>query len=597
MHNDPRVLRSVIVKQIAHISILVLFLMNMSAAVSQTRTRLIIDQPEQALKKKKLYRIGGLKEFYEDSMTTLKAMNQLVTSLRQGGYPEAGIDEQIWRNDTAIAKLHIGKQYRFKSIDHGNVPEEVLKKIGFKDKQFEDANLSGRRLNGLKNRIIRFYENRGHPFAQVELDSLTLDANQLSARLKLEKNQEFIIDSIIVKGTGRIKPKYLQNYLGIRPKSLYNESKIKPISTRVNEIAFVSEVKKPEVLFNKGEADIYIYLDKKRASQFDGILGVLPSNDDPGKVIVTGELSIKLLSAFKRGELISLRWQSLQPRTQNLNIQFNYPFLFNTAFGLDGMFELYKRDTLFLNLRGVAGVQYHLVGNDHIKVFADIRSTNVLAQSTLTSGSTLNPDNVDSRTQLYGFGYKMQRLDYRINPRKGFDIYAEASAGTKKIIPDAAVEVSRYDGLNLNSFQLNAVFQGSYFIPIPNRSTFHIRFNGGYMFNQNLFESEAFRIGGLKTLRGFDEESIYATMFGIGTVEYRFLINQNSYVFAFFDGAYYENTATNKSISDRPFGFGLGISFFTKIGIFSLNYALGKQFDNPIDFRAGKIHFGIVRYF
>jgi hemolysin activation/secretion protein len=117
------------------------------------------------------------------------------------------------------------------------------------------------------------------------------------------------------------------------------------------------------------------------------------------------------------------------------------------------------------------------------------------------------------------------------------------------------------------------------------------------MRSENLFESEAYRIGGLKTLRGFDEESIYATMFGIGTIEYRFLLDPNSFIFAFFDGAYYENTSTNKSISDRPFGFGLGISFFTKIGVFSLNYALGKQFDNPIDFRAGKIHFGVVSYF
>jgi outer membrane protein assembly factor BamA len=323
----------------------------------------------------------------------------------------------------------------------------------------------------------------------------------------------------------------------------------------------------------------------------------LPSSEEPGKVLVTGELSIKLLSAFRRGELIDISWRKIQARTQNLNIHLAYPFLFNTSFGLDGTFELYKRDTLYLNLRGVIGVQYHLIGNDHIKVFADIRNTNVLATSTLISTSTLNPDNVDSRTQLYGFGYKMQRLDYRLNPRKGFEIYAEASAGNKKIIPDGTVEATRYDGLKINSFQLNAVLKAAYFIPIPNRSTIRISFNGGYMRSENLFESEAYRIGGLKTLRGFDEESIYATMFGIGTIEYRFLLDPNSFIFAFFDGAYYENTSTNKSISDRPFGFGLGISFFTKIGVFSLNYALGKQFDNPIDFRAGKIHFGVVSYF
>jgi outer membrane protein assembly factor BamA len=578
------------------ISGLCLFIFSQEAN-SQNRKRLIIEFDDSTVKKRKLNRLGGLKEFYPDSITVQEALAGLLDVLRETGYAETGIDTITWKTDTVAAKLFVGTKYSFGKIDGGNVPEPVLRKVGFKEKQFADAAMSGNRIGTLKKRLVQFYEDHGHPFAQVTLDSITLSENQLSAKLNLEKNQEFIIDSIIVKGNARIKPKYLQNYLGIRPKGRYNESRIKPISTRVKEIAFVNETKQPEILFRDGKADLYMYLDKKRASQFDGILGVLPSNDEPGKVLVTGELSLKLLSAFKRGELISLKWQSLQPRTQNLNVQLTYPFLFNTAFGLDGTFELYKRDTLFLNLRGIIGVQYHLVGNDHIKVFADIRNTNVLATSTLTSSSTVNPDNVDSRLQLYGFGYNMQRLDYRLNPRKGFEIYAEASAGAKKIIVDETIEPDRYEGLKLNSFQLNAVLKGAYFVPIPNRSTLKIGFNGGFMRNENLFESEAFRIGGLKTLRGFDEESIFATMFGIGTIEYRFLINQNSYLLAFFDGAYYENTATNKRVSDRPFGFGLGISFFTKIGIFSLNYALGKQFDNPIDFRAGKIHFGVVSYF
>lgn len=583
--------------RIRHILPLIILLLAVQFSFGQKRVRLIVEQQDQIISKKKLNRIGKLKEFYPDSMTALTAMNELLIILREQGFSAAGIDSQVWRNDTAIATVHTGDQYKFKSIDAGNVPTGVMRKVGFKEQQFIESNMSGKRLAVLKKLVIRFYENHGHPFAQINLDSISLKNGLLSARLNLEKNPEFKIDSIIIKGTARIKSKYLQNYLGIKQNSLYNESRIEPISTRVKEIAFVSEVKPPEVVFGDGKADLYVYLDKKRASQFDGILGVLPSSENPGQVLVTGELSLKLLSAFKRGELIDFSWRKMQARTQNLNIHLAYPFLFNTSFGLDGTFELYKRDTLFLNLRGVIGVQYHLIGNDHIKIFADIRSTNVLASTTLTSTSTVNPDNVDSRTQLYGFGYKMQRLDYRLNPRRGFDIYAEASAGTKKILPDASVEDIRYEGLKINSFQLNVVVQASYFIPIPNRSTIMIRANGGYMRSENLFESEAFRIGGLRTLRGFDEESIYATMFGIGTIEYRFLLDPNSFIFAFFDGAYYENRATNKRITDRPFGFGLGISFFTKIGVFSLNYALGKQFKNPIDFRAGKIHFGVVSYF
>lgn len=580
-----------------HILMIATFLSVGFSTLAQQPVRLIIEQDENTLPQKKLDKAKRLKEFYPDSNTVVLELNELILSLHEFGYAEAAIDNITWKNDTAIAQFHAGLRYSFSHVDGGNVPKGVLRKVGFKPELFEEKEMRPARLTRLKKRIVQFYENRGFPFAAVSLQKLQLDSNQLTATLHLEKNREFRIDSIIIKGTARIRSKYLQNYLGIKHKDRYNESRIAPISTRIKEIPFVSEIKPPEVVFGEGDADLYLYLDKKRASQFDGILGVLPNTEDPGKVLVTGELNIKLLSAFRRGELIDLSWRKMQARTQNLNLHLTYPFLFNTDFGLDGTFELYKRDTLFLNLKGVIGVQYHLIGNDHIKVFADIRTTNVLASSVLTTTTTLNPDNVDSRMQLYGFGYKMQRLDYRRNPRKGFDLYAEASAGNKKIIPDAAVDESRYDGLKRNSFQMNAILKAAYFIPIPNRSTIRVAVNGGYMRSENLFESEAFRIGGLRSLRGFDEESIYATLFGIGTIEYRFLLDQNSFLVAFFDGAYYENRATNKRITDRPFGFGLGISFATKIGTFSLNYALGKQFDNPIDFRTGKIHFGVVSFF
>ena len=117
------------------------------------------------------------------------------------------------------------------------------------------------------------------------------------------------------------------------------------------------------------------------------------------------------------------------------------------------------------------------------------------------------------------------------------------------------------------------------------------------MYNPEIFTNELYRIGGLKSLRGFDEESIYASAFSIGKLEYMYLLEQNSFLFAFFNGAWYENKNRSGFISDQPIGFGAGIDFETKLGIMSVSYALGKQFDNPIYFRTGKIHFGIVNYF
>ncbi|MBL0343162.1 MAG: hypothetical protein IPP71_21210 [Bacteroidetes bacterium] len=68
-------------------------------------------------------------------------------------------------------------------------------------------------------------------------------------------------------------------------------------------------------------------------------------------------------------------------------------------------------------------------------------------------------------------------------------------------------------------------------------------------------------------------------------------------MFLFVNGAWYERNTIDEYLSDTPFGFGAGITFETKLGIFSFNYALGKEFDNPIRFKAAKIHFGLINYF
>lgn len=575
---------------------LVLAMMLPLAAVSQVYYLSVI-RDSTAISQKELKKIVRFRPFYTDSLDVLETLNMLSEGLIDLGYSEASIDSLTWADGRCKVYLHVGHQYVFRRIEAGNVPPEILKRAGFRATTFEGRPLRPNRLSLLKKRLVRYYEDHGFPFTEVQLTNIALEDDSLTASLFLNRHQEFRIDSIVVKGRSKIRENYLRNYLGIKANERYNESKVSSISTRLREIPFVTETEKPQVIFSEDKATVYVFLDRKRASQFDGILGILPDNANPGDILITGEINLKLLSALNRGELIDIQWRKMQARTQNLNIHLAYPFLFNTSFGLDGTFELYKRDSLFLNLKGVIGVQYHLVGNDHITVFADLRSTDILARSMLQGSQTLNPDNVDSRIQLYGFGYRMQRLDYRLNPRKGLDLYAEASVGNKRIIFDSELGEQRYKGLAENALQLNAVLNADYYVPIPNRSTIKVGVKAGMMRSASLFESEMFRIGGLRSLRGFDEESIFADLYAVGTIEYRFLLNMDSYIFVFADGAYYENRAVNRRITDRPIGFGLGISFSTKIGIFSLTYALGRQFDNPIDARAGKIHFGIVSFF
>src|SRR3569832_1571379 len=131
---------------------------------------------------------------------------------------------------------------------------------------------------------------------------------------------------------------------------------------------------------------------------------------------------------------------------------------------------------------------------------------------------------------------------------------------------------------------IRLILTGAYTFPFFSRMTLKLGVIAAFLQGATNFRNELFRIGGLKSLRGFDEESIYASSFSILKFEYRYLLEQNSYMYVFGDGAWYENNSISDYLRDTPYGFGAGISFQTKAGIFSINYSLGSQFNNPVQF-------------
>jgi len=136
------------------------------------------------------------------------------------------------------------------------------------------------------------------------------------------------------------------------------------------------------------------------------------------------------------------------------------------------------------------------------------------------------------------------------------------------------------------------------YLPLFRSSTLMGKLRGGAILSEgSVFFNEQFRIGGNQILRGFDEESIFATRYGLATLEYRLLIGQNSYLYAFGDYAYVEDKTAVQDVTDWPYGFGAGITFETSVGLFGVSLAYGKRLDNPIDFSAPKVHFGYVSLF
>ncbi len=106
-----------------------------------------------------------------------------------------------------------------------------------------------------------------------------------------------------------------------------------------------------------------------------------------------------------------------------------------------------------------------------------------------------------------------------------------------------------------------------------------------------------FRLGGLNTLRGFNENQFFASNYVLSNAELRMHFESNSFLFLFYDQSYIVTDIGDETSSDEPFGFGLGLQLNTKSGDFKFAYALGKSNSQVINFNLSKIHFGIINRF
>jgi outer membrane protein assembly factor BamA len=523
---------------------------------------------------------------FKDSTLALDYLRNFQLLCIKKGYLLASYDSIHYSKNQLIAHLNLGDQLNQINI---SIPKESLdfikQKAKFSEKSLAHIPFNASELNRILKSIYTSASSNGYPFVKVFLDDINYSPNSVSANLNLNLGKRFKISKINVKGDSSISVLFLASLLDIKEGNYYDENKFSQISGKIKQIPFLKEIKPHELLFTKDGVELFLYLNSVPVSSVNGAIGLQP-NTVTKKLSLTGDLSLKLLNVLKRGEMLNLNWKSIQAQTQSLDAKINYPFLFKTPFGIDGHFHLYKRDTSFLELKSTIGIQYFLKGGSYLKAFYQNSSSSVL------SGGKNNPSfsNLTSvSTNAYGLSLFKRQLDYIPNPSKGYSLTAEIAIGTrKKLAVDTFPEIK--------STTYKSLLQFDWFLPITRRNVLHFSSTTAFYIASEIYQNEVYRFGGQTSLRGFNEEEIYATSQSIVSLEYRFLLDRNSHLFAFFDQAFYENTS-NTYLNDHPYGFGLGFSFGTNIGIFSISYALGKQFDNPILMRNGKVHFGYIAYF
>ena len=526
-----------------------------------------------------------------------KEIENIILTLQFKGYLLASADTVFSDSNSVTALINENAMFKTAHLKLGNLNTNLASKLGISEKLFFNKTFNYKEVAKSFEKIILYYENNGYPFATVALDSLEIDQNQLSGQFRVNKNKLFKIDSVRIEGTAKINRGFLYRYLSLKNNMPYNEEILLGISQKIKQLPFVVEQRSQVVKLTDKINKLYLFLDKKEASQFDGIIGLLPDATTK-KTVLTGDVKLKVVNGvFRNGETFDLEWRRLQSQTQDFSGHIIYPFLFGSPIGADFAIKIYRKDSTFIDINNNFGIQYYFSGLNYSKFFFRQRNSNLISTSGLDLVTSL-PDYADITTQSYGTGIFLEKLNYRFNPRKGVSFFMNAQTGMRTIKKNPKVNEIVYDGLLLRSTQYQIESSLALYIPISGNNIIKFAFRGASIFgNSTIFRNELFRIGGLKTLRGFDEESIFCSTYIIPTMEYRFLFSKNSNLLLFAEGAWYDNNSNGKYLQDTPISVGAGVNFETKAGILSLNYGIGNQFGNGFDPRSGKIHFGLTALF
>lgn len=548
----------------------------------------------------------GFRHNFKSRKDLFDYLQQVPVILQSKGYLSASIDSVAEKDTVFIAFLYLGKQYQWNELRIKPEDWPLLNTFGYEPRSFTTANI--KTISALPIQIIDYYQNNGYPFAKVKLDSVQLVNDQISAALLIEKGALYKIDSISMHGTAKLSQHFLRQYFNLQEDGIYRKDVLNNIDKKLSELSFIQQSQPWNLRMQPTGYVLNFYLEPKRNNQVYALIGFLPSNQqNGGKLLLTVDANLLFRNAFGGGETIDFSWEQIQPKSPRLHLIFQQPYIFKSRFGLDLAFQLYKKDSSFLNIFGNVGLQYSLSNHQSIKVLLQTQKTNLLDVDTNNIRFKKRlPDIIDLNYLSIGIEYSYTTTDYRLNPRSGTEFSLTTAAGKKTIrrnnaitnIKDGSFNYnSLYDSLELDSYQLRLRMVAAKYFPLAKRAVFKTAIQAGLIQTPNYFRNEMFQVGGYRILRGFDEESIFTNRFAVATLEYRYLVNLNSYFFGFTDVGYTNYRSQQSPVSHTYVGIGAGMAFETKQGVFNISYAVGKRNDLRFDLRQSKIHFGYASFF
>ena len=519
----------------------------------------------------------GYKNSFDNYLSLEAELTNIKTKLTRCGYIDTTIDSIIKQNDTLfMARFFLGEKINRIKIKYGtNFNVELLNFVTHLkgDNYFElDISQLENSLNTLNSKIAE----QGDPFSTLQLVNISKhNSDLISADLKIVSNQKRKIDKIILKGYEKFPQSYIKRFMKLRTGKTFNLNEIKEKVELLEDLRFASKIKDPEVLFTKDSTTLYLYVEKTQTNNFDGFLG-FGTNENTNRIEFDGYLDLRLVNNLNFGETLNLFYKSDEIDQQTFRVDADLPYLFGSPIGLQVGLNIFRKDTTFSNAKQYAKINYQINSQHRIAAgITSINSTNLLDDDT----NILN----DYTSNYYTLNYNFTKPQF-YDPLFPINFWFELSSGFGNRENDLGKESQSV--FNLNTYKI---------FNLNPKNSIYARLNGAILNSDDYLDNELFRFGGINSIRGFEENSLVANLYGVLNTEYRYRLSNGIYIHSVLDAAYFENKITDTK--EKLFGFGFGLGLLTNAGLFRLNYSSGKSENRQFRLSDSKVHVSLTATF
>ena len=517
---------------------------------------------------------------HKDYFSLKNELDSLQLKLYKEGYIENKINYIKKNNDSSFTtELTLNRKFNSIIINYNSI--EVNKKtIELITTDYSENHFIvpfqeiERALNFINSKIAK----EGYPFSKLKLSAIKIkNKASLEASLVVIKNEKKrSLDKIVLKGYTKFPKSFLNRFLKIKPEKTFNIETIKKKINTLNNLTFANQIKEPEVLFTKDSTILYLYIEKTLSNTFDGFLG-FGSNEETGNIDFNGYLNLNLNNNLNYGESFRLLYKNDENDQKNFEASLSLPYLFSSPFGIELELNIFKKDSSFTTVNQKASLFYQLDSKSRIHLGIETTESNNLLEE-------------NSFNEIDDYKSKFYKIKYDFTNRKNYNLLYQVNSALNLEIGFGKKMIA-----NTNQKQIKALINAHHIFNLNTKNSIYLRINSATLISDSYLENELMRFGGINSIRGFQENSLLATSFGVLNTEYRYKLSNSLYTHSIIDYSFLRNSLLKQK--ENLYSFGLGFGILTKAGLLKFNYANGKTENQTFKFSNSKIHLSLTAIF